>query len=146
MRLRRAAKAIRKLGLCPYLYVVFATHVHTPDARQMGIDVGEDSIWMTRSDQSPDPLDGQVCCSAIPSVNSQLFETMCWIPSTMMMTWPENPFDYREDQNTKTSEELLAMIRFEAAVGFQAKLRKFCEEYFDVFQPELDTNPLRWSL
>jgi hypothetical protein len=35
-------------------------------AKQMGIDVGEDSIWMTRSDQSPDPLDEQVCCSAIP--------------------------------------------------------------------------------
>jgi hypothetical protein len=70
----------------PYLYVVLATHVHTPDARQMGIDVGEDSIWMTRSDQSQDPLDGQVCCSAIPSVNSQLFETMCWIPSMMVMT------------------------------------------------------------
>ena len=41
----------------------------------MGIDVGEDSIWMTRFDQSPDPLDGQVCCSTIPSANSQLFET-----------------------------------------------------------------------
>ena len=25
-------------------------------AKQMGIGVGEDSIWMTRSDQSPDPL------------------------------------------------------------------------------------------
>jgi hypothetical protein len=31
-------------------------------AKQMGIDVGEDSIWMTRPDQSPDPLDGQVSC------------------------------------------------------------------------------------
>ncbi len=41
----------------------------------MGNDVGEDSKWMTRPDQSPDPLDGQVCCSAIPSANSQLFET-----------------------------------------------------------------------
>ena len=40
-----------------------------------GINVGEDSVWMTRSDQSPDPLDGQVCCSAFPSANSQLFET-----------------------------------------------------------------------
>jgi hypothetical protein len=37
--------------------------------------------------------------------------------------WPENPFDYREDQNTETPEELLAMIR-----------------------SELGTNPLRWSL
>ena len=47
--------------------------------------------------------------------------------------WPENPFDYREDQNTETTEELLAMIRFEGSVGFQAKLRKLCEEYIDVF-------------
>ena len=31
MRLSHAAKAIRKLGLCPHLYVVLATHVHTPD-------------------------------------------------------------------------------------------------------------------
>ena len=53
-------------------------------AKQMGIDVGEDSIWMTRPDQS----------SAIPSADPQLLETydlveikvMCWIPSTMMMT------------------------------------------------------------
>jgi hypothetical protein len=63
-------------------------------AKQMGIDVGEDFIWMTRPDQSPDPLDGPVCCSAIPSADPQLLETydlvekkvMCWIPSTMMMT------------------------------------------------------------
>jgi hypothetical protein len=47
--------------------------------------------------------------------------------------WPENPFDYREDQNTETTEELSAMIRFEGSVGFQAKLRKLCEEYIDVF-------------
>ena len=47
--------------------------------------------------------------------------------------WPENPFDYREDQNTETTEELLAMIRFDGSVGFQAKLRKLCEEYIDVF-------------
>ena len=67
MRFSRAAKAIRKLGPCPHLCVVLA--------KQMGIDVGEDSIWMTRSNQSPDPLDGQVCCSAFPSANSQLFET-----------------------------------------------------------------------
>ena len=30
---------------------------------------------MTKSDQSPDPLDGQGCCSVIPSANSQLLET-----------------------------------------------------------------------
>ena len=58
-------------------------------AKQMGIDVGEDFIWMTRPDQSLDPLDGPVCCSAIPSADPQLLETydlvekkvMCWIPS-----------------------------------------------------------------
>jgi hypothetical protein len=108
----------------------------------MGIDVGEDSIWMTRSDQSPDPLDGQVCCSAIPSANSQLLETYDLIEKSDVLDsidddddieWPENPFDYREDQNTETTEELLAMIRFEGSVGFQAKLRKLCEEYIDVF-------------
>jgi hypothetical protein len=44
-------------------------------AKQMGIDVGEDFIWMTRPDQSPDPLDGPVCCSAIPSADPQLLET-----------------------------------------------------------------------
>ncbi len=31
MRLGRAAKAIRKLGLHPHLYAVFAAHMHTPD-------------------------------------------------------------------------------------------------------------------
>ena len=30
---------------------------------------------MTRPDQSPDPLDGQVCCSVIPSADPQLLET-----------------------------------------------------------------------
>ncbi len=30
---------------------------------------------MTRPDQSPDPLDGPVFCSAIPSVDPQLLET-----------------------------------------------------------------------
>jgi hypothetical protein len=43
--------------------------------KQMGIDVGEDSIWMTRPDQSLDPFDGSVCCSAIPSADPQLLET-----------------------------------------------------------------------
>jgi hypothetical protein len=102
-------------------------------AKQMGIDVGEDFIWMTRPDQSPDPLDGQVCCSAIPSANSQLFETYNLVEKSDDIEWPENPFDYREDQNTETTEELLAMIRFEDSVGFQAKLRKLYEEYIDVF-------------
>ena len=77
---------------------------------------------MTRSDQSPDPLDGQVCCSAIPSANSQLFETYNLVEKGDVLDsidddddikWPENPFDYREDKNTETTEELLAMIRFE---------------------------------
>ena len=94
---------------------------------------------MTRSDQ---PLDGQVCCSAIPSANSQLFETYNLVEKGDVLDsiddeddieWPENPFDYREDQYTETTEELLAMIRFEDSVGFQAKLRKLCEEYIDVF-------------
>jgi hypothetical protein len=44
-------------------------------AKQMGIDVGEDSIRMTRPDQSPDPLDGPVCYSANPSADPQLLET-----------------------------------------------------------------------
>ncbi len=111
-------------------------------AKQMGIDVGEDSIWMTRPDQSPDPLDGQVCCSAIPSANSELLETYDLVEKGDVLEsinddddieWPENQFDYREDQNTETIEALLAMIRFEGSVGFQAKLRKLCEEYIDVF-------------
>jgi hypothetical protein len=38
-------------------------------AKQMGIDVGVDSIWMTRPDQS------SVCCSVIPSADPQLLET-----------------------------------------------------------------------
>ena len=97
---------------------------------------------MTRSDQSPDPLDGSVYCSAIPSANSQLFETYNLVEKGDVLDsidddddieWPENPFDYREDQNTEATEELLAMIRFEDSVGFQAKLRKLCEEYIDVF-------------
>ena len=37
------------------------------------------------------------------------------------------------NQDTETTEELLAMIRFEGSVGFQAKLRKLCEKYIDVF-------------
>ncbi len=60
--------------------------------------------------------------------------------------WSENPFDYREDQNTETTEELLAMICFEGSVGFQAKLRELCEDTLMFSQPELGTNPLRWSL
>jgi hypothetical protein len=83
-----------------------------------------------------------VCCSAIPSANSQLFETYNLVEKSEVLDsidddddieWPENPLDYREDQNTETTEELLAMIRFEGSVGFQAKLRKLCEEYIDVF-------------
>jgi hypothetical protein len=93
-----------------------------------------------------------VCCSAIPSANSQLFETNNLVEKSEVLDsidddddieWPENPFDNREDQNTETTEELLAMIHFEGSVGFQAKLRKLCEE---CIQPELGTNPLRWSL
>jgi len=54
--LSRAAKAIRKLGLRSHLYVVFATHVHTQiSAVTCEID-NEGFIWITRSDQSPDPL------------------------------------------------------------------------------------------
>ena len=30
-------------------------------AKQMGIDTDRGSIWITRSDQSPDPIDGKVC-------------------------------------------------------------------------------------
>ena len=47
--------------------------------------------------------------------------------------WPDNTFDYRDDQNTETTEELLVMIRFDGSAGFQAKLRKLCEEYIVVF-------------
>ena len=88
---------------------------------------------MTRSDQSPYPLVRQLCCSAIPSANSQLLETYDFVVKGDVLDsiddddddieWHENPFDYREDQNTETPEELLAMIR-----------------------SELGTNPLRWSL
>jgi hypothetical protein len=66
-----------------------------------------------------------------------LKKAMCWIPSTMMMM-TSNAFDYREDHNTETPEELLAMIRFEGTVGFQAKLRKLCEEYIDVFSAKVE--------
>ena len=77
----------------------------------MGIDVGEDSIWLTRSDQSPDPLDGSVCCSAIPSANSQLNETHNLVEKGDVLDsidddddieWPDNPFDHRDYQNTET--------------------------------------------
>ncbi len=91
---------------------------------------------MTRPDQSPDPLDGQVCCSAIPSETYNLVEkneVLDSIDDDDDIEWPENPFDYREDQNTETTEALLATIRFKDSVGFQAKLRKLCEEYIDVF-------------
>ncbi len=72
---------------------------------------------MTRPDQSPDPLDGQVCCYAISSANSQLLETYNLVEKGDVL-------DYIDD-------ELLAMICFEGSVGFQAKLRKLCEEYID---------------
>ncbi len=77
-----------------------------------------------------------------PIIVSQLFETYNLVEKGDVLDsidddddieWPEDPFDYREDQNTETTEELLAMIRFEGSVGFQAKLRKLCEEYIDVF-------------
>ena len=53
------------------------------------------------------PLDGSVCCSAIPSANSQLFETYNLVEKgdDDDIEWPENPFDYPEDQNTETTEE-----------------------------------------
>jgi len=82
------------------------------------------------------------CYSAIPSANSQLFETYNLVEKGNALDsidddddieWPGSPFDYREDQNTETTEELLAVIRFEGSVEFQAKLRKFCEEHIDVF-------------
>ena len=80
-------------------------------------------------------------CVALPS-HSQLFETYnlvekgdVLIPSTMIMTstGQNTQVYYREDQNTETTKELLTMIRFEGSVGFQAELRKLCEEYIDVF-------------
>ena len=63
MRLSRATKAIRKLGLRPHIYVVLTTHAHTPDV----------SSHMRH--QSLDPFDGPVCCSAIQSADPQLLET-----------------------------------------------------------------------
>ena len=80
---------------------------------------------MTRSNQSPDTIDGKVCCSAVPSANN-LIEKRNVLNSIVDddddIEWPENPFD----QITETPEELLVMIRSEASVGFQAKLRKLC--------------------
>ena len=73
----------------------------------MGIDVGEDTIWMTRPDQSLDPLDGPVCCSADP----QLLETFDLVEKGDVLDsidddddieWPDNPFDHRDYQNTET--------------------------------------------
>jgi len=103
----------------------------------------DDEIW---SVSGPARWTGVLLCHPICQLSAIWDDVLDSIDDDDDNEWPENPFDYREDQNTKTSEELLAMIRFEAAVGFQAKLRKLCEEYFDVFQPELGTNPLRWSL
>jgi len=66
---------------------------------------------MTRSDQSPDPLNEQVCCSAILSANCQLFETYNLVEKGDVLDsidddddieWLENSFDYREDKNTET--------------------------------------------
>jgi hypothetical protein len=59
-------------------------------AKQMGIDAGEDSMWMMRSEQSPDPIVGQLCShlptlSYLRNTNSSK-KAMCWISSTMMMT------------------------------------------------------------
>ena len=77
-------------------------------AKQMGIDVGEDSIWMTRLDQSPDPLDGSVCCSVIPSADSQTYDlvekgyVLDSIDDDDDIEWPDNPFDHRDYQNTET--------------------------------------------
>ncbi len=79
---------------------------------------------LTRPDQSPDPLVGQVCCS-------QLFETYNLIEKGHVLDsidddddieWPENPFDYREDQKTETTEELLVIIRFEGSVGRSVRM------------------------
>ena len=115
-------------------------------AKQMGIETDQYSIWMTRSDQSPDPIDGKVCCSAVPSANSQLLETYDLIEKGDVLDsidddddieWPENPFGYREDQGTETTEELLAMILFDGSVGFQAKLRKLREEYINIFSTKV---------
>jgi hypothetical protein len=88
----------------------------------MGIDVGEDSIWSPRQHQSP----------FVSHVTADIWATV-YPSSCLDIELPENPFDYREDQNTETTEELLAMVRLEGSVGFQAKLRKLCEEYIDVF-------------
>ena len=108
MRLSHAAKAIRKLTL----YVVLVTHVHTPDvSSRMRNRWGLMSIWMTRSGQSPDPLDGPVCCSAIPSADSQLLghtisskkgDVLDSIDDDDDIEWQDNPLDYRDDQNTET--------------------------------------------
>ena len=77
----------------------------------MGIDVGEDSLWMTRPDKFPDPLDGPVCCSAIPSADPQLLETYDLVEKGDVLDsidddddieWPDNPFDHRNYQNTET--------------------------------------------
>ena len=52
------------------------------------------------------------------SLTSSTYELNEMIGHDDDIEWPENPFDYREDQNTDTMEELLAMIRFKGSVGF----------------------------
>ena len=72
-------------------------------------------------------------CVVLPY--SQLLETYDFIEKGDVLDsiddddieWPDNPFYYREHQDTETTEELLTMIRFEGSVGVQAKLRKLCE-------------------
>ena len=71
-----------------------------------------------------------MCSSAIPSANSQLFETYNLVEEGDVL-------DTIDDDDDIRTTKLLAMIRFEGSVSFQAKLRKLCEEYIDVFSTKV---------
>jgi len=89
---------------------------------------------MTRSNQSPDTIDGKVCCLAVPSANN-LIEKRDVLESIIDddddIEWPENPFGYCDDQITETPEELLAMIRFEGSVGSSVRSCMHVQLYSD---------------
>ena len=60
-----------------------------------------------------------MCCSAISSANSQLFEAYNLVEKGDVLDsidddddieWPDNPFDYREDQNTETNTLMFSQL------------------------------------
>ena len=62
---------------------------------------------MTRPDQSPDPLDGPVCCSAIPSADPQLLETYDLVEKGDVL----DSIDDDDDIEWPVNHLIIAMIR-----------------------------------